>query len=110
VWGDGSAHRDFLYIKDCSSALHVIMDKINGPVNLASGKSEKIRDVVNILAAYTGMTEQVVWDTSKPSGYLYRAYDPSRLREVGFTCQYTLEQALHETYDWYASHSDAVRS
>ncbi len=110
VWGDGSAHRDFLYIKDCSRALHVIMDQINGPVNLASGKSEKIRDVVNILAVYSGMQDQVVWDTSKPSGYLYRAYDASRLRAAGFTCQYTLEKGLHETYDWYASHSNAVRS
>jgi len=86
------------------------MDHIDGPVNLASGTSEKIRDVVNILAAHAGMKEQVVWDTSKPSGYIFRAYDVSRLRTAGFTCQYTLEQALHETYDWYASHSAAVRS
>jgi GDP-L-fucose synthase len=109
VWGDGSAHRDFLYIKDCARALHTIMDHITGPVNLASGNTRKIRDVVDILAAYTGMKEQVFWDTSKPNGYLLRAYDVTRLREAGFSCQYTLEQALHETYDWYASHSSAVR-
>ncbi|HLW87345.1 MAG TPA: NAD-dependent epimerase/dehydratase family protein [Terriglobales bacterium] len=109
VWGDGSAHRDFLYIKDCCRALHVIMDHVSGPVNLASGATRKIRDVVNILAAHSGMTEHTVWDTSKPSGYIYRAYDVSRLRAAGFTCQYTLEQALPETYDWYASHAGAIR-
>ncbi len=109
VWGDGSAHRDFLYIKDAARALHTIMDYVNGPVNLATGKAQNIRDVVNILASYTGMKEQIVWDTSKPSGYIYRAYDVSRLHAAGFTCRYTLEQALHETYDWYASHSGAVR-
>jgi GDP-L-fucose synthase len=109
VWGDGSAHRDFLYIKDCARALHTIMDHITGPVNLASGSTQKIRDVVNILAAYTGMKEQIFWDTSKPNGYLFRAYDVSRLQAAGFTCQYTLEQALHETYDWYATHGRAVR-
>jgi GDP-L-fucose synthase len=109
VWGDGSAHRDFLYIKDCSRALHTIMDSITGPVNLASGSSRKIRDVVNALAAHSGMEEQVVWDTSKPSGYLFRAYDVSRLQAAGFTCQYTLEQSLRETYDWYAGHSGNAR-
>jgi GDP-L-fucose synthase len=109
VWGDGSARRDFLYIKDCSRALHTIMDNVSGPVNLASGTSQKIRDVVNVLAAYTGMEELVVWDISKPSGFIFRSYDVSRLQAVGFTCQYTLERGLHETYDWYANHSGAVR-
>ena len=110
VWGDGSAHRDFLYIKDAARALHIIMNHITGPVNLASGTTRKIRDVVDILAAYSGVNRRIVWDASKPSGYTFRAYDVSRLQTAGFTCHYTLEQALHETYDWYASHSSAVRS
>ena len=59
--------------------------------------------------AYTGMEEQIIWDTSKPNGQLFRAYEVSRLRAAGFTCQYTFERALHETYDWYASNSGAVR-
>ena len=109
VWGDGSAHRDFLYVKDASRALHIIMDHVTGAVNLASGKTQKIRDVVNILAAYTRMEDQVVWDTSKPNGYIFRTYDVSRLQAAGFSCQYTLERALHETYDWYASHGGAAR-
>ncbi|MFZ0801113.1 MAG: NAD-dependent epimerase/dehydratase family protein [Terriglobales bacterium] len=109
IWGDGSAHRDFVYIKDAARALHTIMDNITGPVNLASGTTRKIRDVVNILAAHTGMTEQIIWDNSKPNGYLFRAYEVSRLHDAGFTCQYTLEQALCETYDWYVGQHGAVR-
>jgi GDP-L-fucose synthase len=108
VWGDGSVHRDFLYIKDAVRALHTIMDHITGPVNLASGTTRKICEVANILGSHTGMTE-IVWDTSKPNGYLFRAYDVRRLREAGFQCQYTLEQALPATYDWYASHNSEVR-
>jgi GDP-L-fucose synthase len=109
VWGDGSAHRDFLYIKDCSRALYTIMNSIVGPVNLASGNSQKIRDVVNTLAVHSGMEDQVIWDTSKPNGFPFRAYDVSRLREAGFRCEYTLEQALLETCAWYASHSGSAR-
>jgi GDP-L-fucose synthase len=109
VWGDGSALRDFLYVKDAARGLHTIMNNVTGPINLATGTSHRICDVVNILAGYTGMQEQIVWDTSKPNGQIFRAYDVSRLRAAGFTCQYTFDRALHETYDWYASNSGAVR-
>ena len=109
VWGDGSAHRDFLYIKDAARALATIMEKVTGPVNLATGTTQKIRDIVNILAVRTEMKEQVVWDTSKPTGYILRTYDVSRLHSAGFTCNYSFEQGLQETYDWYASHSGTVR-
>lgn len=109
VWGDGSAQRDFLYIKDAARALHTIMDSVIGPVNLATGTTQKIRDVVNILAAYTGMEEQIVWDASKPNGQIFRAYDIGRLQATGFTCRYTLEQALHETCDWFTRHGGAAR-
>jgi GDP-L-fucose synthase len=109
VWGDGSAMRDFLYAKDCARALFSIMETISGPLNLASGMSHRIRDVVDILTAYSGMEGRVTWDHSKPNGILYRAYDVGRLRSAGFRCEYTLEQALHDTYDWYANHSGPFR-
>ncbi|HEY7095825.1 MAG TPA: NAD-dependent epimerase/dehydratase family protein [Terriglobales bacterium] len=109
VWGDGSAYRDFLYIKDTVRALYTIMDHVTGPINLASGVSRRIRDVVDILANHTGMEERVTWDASMPNGALFRAYDVSRLRATGFTCRYSLEQALQETYDWYASVGGVAR-
>jgi GDP-L-fucose synthase len=109
VWGNGSAFRDFFYIKDCARALYLIMNHASGPLNLASGTSHRIREVVEILAAYTGMKDQIVWDKSKPNGIIYREYDVSRLRTIGFTCNYTLEQGLRETYDWYAAHCGSVR-
>ena len=109
VWGDGSAQRDFFYVKDCVRALCVIMNKATGPLNLASGTTRRVRDVVDILAAHTGMKDRIVWDTSKPSGYIFRAYDVRHLNATGFRCEATLEQALPETYDWYASHVETAR-
>jgi GDP-L-fucose synthase len=85
------------------------MNHAVGPLNLASGKSHTIREVVDILAAHTGMQDKIVWDSNKPNGIIYRAYDVSRLKAIGFDCKYTLEHALHETYNWYAAHSESVR-
>ena len=110
VWGDGSAHRDFLYIKDCPPrASPRSWITLRAPSIWLQERHEKIRDVVNILAAHTGMKNKSSGTPASPSGYIFRTYDVSRLRTAGFTCHYTLEQALHETYDWYAGHSGTVR-
>ncbi len=109
VWGDGSAQRDFIYVKDAARALQLIMDKVSGTVNLATGVTRRIREAVDILAAHTGLQDRVVWDSSKPNGQLFRAYDVSRLQQAGFACQSTLEQALAETYDWYAANALTAR-
>jgi GDP-L-fucose synthase len=109
VWGDGSAQRDFLYIEDAARALHVIMDKIDGAVNLATGTTCKIRDAVTLLAEHTGLQDKIIWDTSKPNGQALRAYDVSKLQAAGFTCQHNLQQGLTATFDWYAKNEATAR-
>ena len=107
VWGDGSARRDFLYVKDVVRGLHLVMDKISGPVNLATGGTHSIKDAATILAEYAGC--EIEWDTSKPTGQVTRSYDVSALTAAGFAPQYTLEQGLRETYDWYAKNEAVAR-
>ena len=109
IWGDGSAQRDFLYIKDAVRALHTIMDKAEGPINMATGITRRIHDVVDILAEHTGLQDRVVWDATKPNGQLFRAYDISKLVQTGFTCRIPLEQAIIDTYDWYAQNAAIAR-
>lgn len=109
VWGDGSGQRDFLYIKDAARALHLIMDKAEGPINLATGTTHTIRAAVDILAQHTGLQEKIVWDASKPNGQVIRAYDVSKLTAAGFSPDYTLARGLTETYDWYAANAATAR-
>jgi len=109
VWGDGSAQRDFLYVKDAVRALHAIMEKAEGPVNMATGVTRRIRDVVDILAAHTGLQDRVVWDSTRPNGQIFRAYDISKLSQTDFTCGIPLEEALAKTYDWYAQNTATAR-
>ena len=101
VWGDGSAQRDFLYVEDCAAAVTRIMDAGHGPVNIGSGTVYRIRDIVETLARVTGMEDRVVWDASKPNGQDYRAYDLSRLSALGFEPNFSLEEGLRKTWEWY---------
>lgn len=108
VWGDGSAQRDFLYVKDCAKAAERIMAAGRGPVNIGSGMVFRIRDIVETLAKITGMDDRLTWDASKPNGQDYRAYNLSRLDALGFKPEYSLEEGLKETWDWYCSENDGA--
>lgn len=101
VWGDGSAQRDFLYVKDCASAVRHIMQGGTGPVNIGGGTVYRIRDIVETLARVADMEDRIEWDPSKPNGQDYRAYDLSKLDALGFAPAYSLEEGLRETWDWY---------
>jgi len=103
VWGDGSAQRDFLYVKDCVRAVRHIMEAGAGPVNIGGGVVYRIRDVVETLARVAGMEDRLEWDAGKPNGQDYRAYDLTRLAALGFKPSTSLEAGLTETWDWYCA-------
>ena len=102
VWGDGSAQRDFLYVKDCAAAVHRIMEAGQGPINMGGGTVYRIRDIVETLARVAEMEDRIVWDPTKPNGQDYRAYDLTKLDGLGFEATYSLEAGLRETWDWYS--------
>jgi GDP-L-fucose synthase len=109
VWGHGTARRDFTYADDCARALLCIMQSVHGSVNLGSGSVHAIREIVDELAAITGLTDRVIWDTSKPDGQDHRAYDLSRLFATGFRPQIALLDGLRRTYAWYAAEAASAR-
>ena len=106
VWGDGSAQRDFLYVKDAARAVHTAMTGCNGAVNMGSSQVLRIRDIVTMIAEITEMEDRVVWDAGKPNGQDYRAYDLSKLAAAGFKPQYAIRVGLEETWDWYEKHAN----
>lgn len=109
IWGDGTAQRDFLFVNDAVRGLVLMMEKAHGVINLATGKTRKIKDAVSILAEITNMQDRVRWDTSMPNGQVFRAYDVSKLNELKFSYTYELEQGLQETYAWYEKNASIAR-
>ena len=101
VWGDGSAQRDFVYIKDAARIALGVMNSVDGPVNMGSGQVYRIRDVVDALAEITGLSGRIEWDRSKPNGQAYRAYDLSKISALGLKPAYSIREGLKETWDWY---------
>ena len=104
LWGDGSATREFLYVKDAAEGITLAAERYNGgePVNLGSGTEISIRDLAELIAELVGFEGELRWDTSKPNGQPRRCLDVSRAeREFGFRAKTAFRAGLQETITWY---------
>lgn len=109
VWGDGSQKRDFIYTKDCALGMVMVMENYYecDPVNLGSGTAVSIKEVVDFICKYAPHAPQIKWDTSKPTGNKIRLMDISKAqKKAGFTPQYSLENGIKETIEWYLKNRD----
>lgn len=106
LWGDGSPTREFLYVKDAVEGIlagTVAYDSPE-PVNIGTGFEISIRDLAEKIAALTGFTGRLRWDTSQPNGQPRRCLDVTRAeREFGFKAATPFDAGLRETIDWYRS-------
>jgi GDP-L-fucose synthase len=104
LWGDGSPTREFLYVEDAAEGILLATERYDksDPVNLGSGMEISIRDLATTIAAMTGFTGRIVWDTSQPNGQPRRCLDVRRAeREFGFRAATPFEVGLRKMIDWY---------
>ena len=100
LWGDGSATREFLYVKDAAKGIVAATERYDkpAPVNLGSGMEISIRELVGKIATLTGFRGRFVWDTTQPNGQPRRCLDVSRAeREFGWRARTPFELGLMET-------------
>jgi GDP-L-fucose synthase len=112
VWGDGSATREFLYVGDCAEAIVLAAERFDksDPVNIGSAFEISIRDLVEMIAAKTGFSGEIVWDTTKPNGQPRRKLDISRAeKEFGFRATTDFDEGLTKTIEWYRNQMSGNR-
>src|SRR6185437_7924484 len=63
MWGGGKATREFLYVEDAARAVILAAQKYDSqePVNIGTGREEKIKDLANLVAELTGYKGKLVW-------------------------------------------------
>ena len=106
LWGDGSPTREFLYVEDAAEGILLATESYDksDPVNLGSGMEISIRDLATNIAAMTGFSGRITWDTSQPNGQPRRCLDVGRAQsEFGFRAATPFEAGLRKTIDWYLS-------
>jgi nucleoside-diphosphate-sugar epimerase len=104
LWGDGSATRDLLYVKDAARGLVQAAELYNGswPVNLGTGREINMRELANLLKTACDFRGTMSWDQSKPNGQPERVLDTSRAKALfDWTAEVDLETGLKATVEWY---------
>ncbi|PSQ02541.1 nucleoside-diphosphate sugar epimerase [Halobacteriales archaeon QS_5_68_33] len=110
IWGDGEQTRNFTYVKDITRALRLAAENVTDatPVNAGISRYITINEVAeSIFQALDREPEEIDRMTDKPVGVRHRAADTSRAEELlGWEPQYTLQDGLDETIDWYVTNRD----
>jgi nucleoside-diphosphate-sugar epimerase len=101
----GRQERDFLHVADVAGAFVALLSsEVRGAVNIGSGESVSIAELVRLLGALCGRPELVRLGVlparaGEPEELLA---DTGRLREeVGFSPSLTLEEGLNDTVAWW---------
>ncbi|MHB9288009.1 NAD-dependent epimerase/dehydratase family protein [Halobacteriales archaeon Cl-PHB] len=110
VWGDGEQTRNFTYVKDITRALRLAAENITDgtPVNAGISRYVTMNEAVEIIFDYLDWEpDEINYITDKPVGVRHRAADRTRAEELlGWEPQYTLEEGIKTTLDWYIENRD----
>lgn len=120
VWGTGTPMREFLYVDDMAAAsIHVMeldaetyeanTEPMLSHINVGTGRDSTIREMAETMAKVAGFEGDIVFDASKPDGTPRKLMDVSRLADLGWTFNVSLEQGLTTTYQWFLENQDSFR-
>lgn len=86
LWGDGSATRDFLFVKDAANAIIKSLNTSQGPqfgINVGTGVESSIKEVAETIAILFGINRShIKWDNSKPNGQVRRRLDITKAKQL----------------------------
>jgi len=123
VYGDGKNVRDWLYVIDhCDAIIRVFEEGIPGETYNIGGSAERQNiEIVQLLCdlmdarlerSRKGSCRRLIRFVTDRPGHDFRyAIDATKIKkELGWSPQYSFEQAIEATVEWYLHHMDWVNS
>ncbi|RLF89683.1 nucleoside-diphosphate sugar epimerase [Thermococci archaeon] len=104
IFGDGKQTRDFIYVKDVVEANLLVAKKkrAEGEVfNVATGKETSVLELALKIIDLSGASSSIVFAPPRPGDIRRSVADISKLRKLGFSPKYSLEEGLKETFEWF---------
>jgi GDP-L-fucose synthase len=106
IWGTGKPKREFLYVDDLAEACIYLMmnysDELH--VNVGTGEDIEIKELTNLVKDIIGYKGSIVNDLSKPDGTPRKLLDVTKINDLGWKYQISLEQGIKKVYQWYLNH------
>lgn len=114
VYGDGMQIRDWLHVKDHCAAIWTVLQKGRvGEVYNVGGKNEKANiEIVKLILQQLGKPESLIEYVPDRPGHDRRyAIDNTKITiELGWQPEYTFEQGMEETIEWYLQNPEWVEN
>lgn len=110
LWGSGNQRREFLHVDDAARASLFLMNEYydNEPINVGFGSDVSISELAQLIARLTSYLGTITYDSSMPEGARQKLLDSTKLRNLGWAPQVSLEagiQAMIERYGGSINHS-----
>jgi GDP-L-fucose synthase len=72
------------------------MEKMESPeiINVGSGQDLSIKELAEKIAAATGYRGNINWDSTKPDGMPRKCLDISKIENLGFVPQISLDEGI----------------
>ena len=110
VWGDGSPIRDFVYSEDVADAMiQMIEKKINGPLNIGSGKGYTIKEIAdNISKLVSKVPKKIKWKKTEHQGDKKRILSMKDANLKGISATTSLEAGINKTVKWFIKNENRL--
>ena len=104
LYGDGLNERDWLFVDDHCSGVHLVLTKgqVGEIYNIGAGNETPNRVLVDKLLGIFGFGEEMVQYVEDRKGHDRRySVNIDKITKLGWKKQRTLDEALDETVRWY---------
>jgi GDP-L-fucose synthase len=103
IWGDGTPLREFLFVEDFAEACFTLLDQYDNPapINIGSGQEISIAKLSKLIADIVGFEGHINFNELMPNGTPRKFLDSSRIFNLGWRPNTTLETGITKTFDWY---------
>ena len=101
IWGTGTPLREFLHVDDLAAACLFLMKNYNAElfVNVGSGTDISIKDLALLVKKTVGYKGDLVFNISKPDGTPRKLMDVSRINQLGWKHNISLEEGIKTVYE-----------
>lgn len=107
ILGTGLEQRDFIYVADAVRAVLLAANSARSNeqiFNVGTGTSTSIREIVELTLRILGIHPEVLFTQASWKGDIKKlGLNIDRIRKLGFSPVYSLEDGVRETIDWFKS-------
>ena len=105
IFGDGTQTRDFTFVDDVAEAnIRAMTSKATGNFNIAGGSRISLLDLVKTINDILDKDVEPLFDEPRAGDIKHSLADISKARDAfGFSPQYSLEQGLRRTAEWFTN-------